>query len=95
VVSNKYLNIYGLFSKIDPIYFNNGAIGLNYNSNNLTLSGSYLNTIQDIQTTSDVLFKSLTLEGNNIISKNSITNDFLFNNSINISSSIVLYTSNN
>lgn len=95
IISNKYVNIYELFSKIDPIYFFEGSIGLNFNSNNLTLSGSYLNTIQDIQTTSDVVFNSLALQGNNIIRKNPLSNDFLFNNSINVSNSVTIYNQYN
>lgn len=50
----------GIIGASTPINVAAGYIGLNYTSN-FTMSGSNLDTIQNIKTTSDVLFNSLTL----------------------------------
>jgi hypothetical protein len=57
-----------------PILYNSttGNISLDYDTTNLNLTNNKLNTIQNISTTSDVQFKTVTAESFNITNGNSI-----------------------
>lgn len=65
----------GLITATAPIIESSGAFGLDYNTTNLRVTASQLNTIQDIATASSPTFSALTVTGATILNNAGGDND--------------------